>query len=338
MAIETLANEAEGAISRARIFISYRSDDPDQQLARELFNRLQNAGHAPFMAAESIKLGEGWSERIDRELEACDFFLLLLSPQSAVSEMVTEEVRRAKELRDRREDKPPEVLPVRLQFPMDAELNYDLRGYLNRIQQTSWESVADTPLIWQQVSQAITTGRASDKISIDDKPLVSATPIFEGPNGRPLPLAEPEIPGGKIKLASKFYVERQPFEGRFIQEPVSVRLSSTFTSELLDKNGGETFLPITHCFVGKFKPSHQKKLSHIPKAHLVAEAAHQHLEDYVAWDFNEVEGSSCPLVKGALADLATKDCLSEISGLLKLECMTGSAMGTFHLKLSQLAN
>ena len=50
------------------------------------------------MAGESIRLGENWVERINRELEQCDYFLLLLSEQSATSEMVTEEVRRAKKL------------------------------------------------------------------------------------------------------------------------------------------------------------------------------------------------------------------------------------------------
>ena len=209
-----LTDAAGGSRTQARVFISYRSEDPDRGLAQFFFDQLKGNGHIPFMAAESIELGEGWSERIDRELEACDFFLLLLSPQSAASEMVTEEVRRAKELRDSREDKRPGILPIRLQFPMDAELNYDLRGYLNRIQQAKWESEADTPRILEQVLRSISKGRAPDEVAQEDEPLVSASPAFEGPNGRPLPVAEPEIPGGQMELASKFYIEREPFEGR----------------------------------------------------------------------------------------------------------------------------
>ena len=66
----------------ARVFISYRSQDPDATLAKEFFE-------------------ENWPQRIDQELEQADYFLLLLSEKSVASEMVTEEVRRARELRDR---------------------------------------------------------------------------------------------------------------------------------------------------------------------------------------------------------------------------------------------
>jgi hypothetical protein len=103
------------------------------------------------MAGESIRLGEKWSQRVDEELEGCDYFLLLLSEQSAVSEMVTEEVRRAKQLGDLRPTHKPIILPIRVNFPMSSSLNYDLRGYLQRIQQRQWTSAADTPKILQEV-------------------------------------------------------------------------------------------------------------------------------------------------------------------------------------------
>ncbi|MDX2215666.1 MAG: toll/interleukin-1 receptor domain-containing protein [Oculatellaceae cyanobacterium bins.114] len=120
--------------------MSYRSQEPDQGLAQQFYDALKTAGHEAFMAGESIRLGENWAERVDAELEQCDFFLLLLSEQSAVSEMVTEEVRRAKQLRDSRGDRRPVMLPIRLSFPMNSPLNYDLRGYLQRIQQREWRS------------------------------------------------------------------------------------------------------------------------------------------------------------------------------------------------------
>jgi serine/threonine-protein kinase len=85
----------------ARVFISYRSQDPDATLAKEFFEALKTSEHQPFMAAASIRLGENWPQRIDQELEQADYFLLLLSEKLVASEMVTEEVRRARELRDR---------------------------------------------------------------------------------------------------------------------------------------------------------------------------------------------------------------------------------------------
>jgi hypothetical protein len=86
-------------------------------LAQQFYEGLKAAGHEAFMAGESIRLGENWSDRIDRELERCDYFLLLLSEKSATSEMVTEEVRRARQLRDLRSQHKPILLPIRVNFP-----------------------------------------------------------------------------------------------------------------------------------------------------------------------------------------------------------------------------
>ncbi len=159
------------------------------------------------MAAESIRLGDRWSQRIDQALERCDYFLLLLSSQSATSEMVTEEVRRARELRDLRSGEKPVILPIRVQFPMSSPLNYDLRGYLNRIQQREWKSSNDTPIILQEVLELLATGnRLAD---VDD---VATPPTLPSTDTPPLPVAEPELPGGQVDLASKFYVERSPIE------------------------------------------------------------------------------------------------------------------------------
>jgi hypothetical protein len=88
---------SESPPTAARVFISYRTREPDLGLAQQFYASLKAAGHHVFLAGESIRLGDNWSQRVDEALEACDFFLLLLSPQSAVSEMVTEEVRRAKD-------------------------------------------------------------------------------------------------------------------------------------------------------------------------------------------------------------------------------------------------
>lgn len=199
------------------MFISYRSEDPDQVLAQKLQEQLEVAGHQPFMAATSIRLGENWSQRIDQALQNCDYFLLLLSKQSATSEMVTEEVRRAKELRDGSGGKKPRILPIRVQFPFSEPLNYDLRGYLNRIQQREWQSEADTSGILNEVLDLLATGGHLDQ-GAEPTELVTATPAVAGPKQRPLPVAEPELPGGLMQLASEYYIERNPIEARCYAE------------------------------------------------------------------------------------------------------------------------
>ena len=199
------------------MFISYRSEEPDQALAHEIKHQLEVAGHQPFMAATSIQLGDNWSQRIDQALQNCDYFLLLLSKQAASSEMVTEEVRRAKELRDGRGGTKPRILPIRVQFPRQAPLNYDLRGYLNRIQQREWTSAADTPAIVAEVLDLLATGGHLEQ-GTEPTELVTENPAVGGRTERPMPVAEPELPGGLMRLASEYYIERNPIEARCYAE------------------------------------------------------------------------------------------------------------------------
>ncbi|NEP02496.1 MAG: TIR domain-containing protein [Symploca sp. SIO2E9] len=203
-------NNQKSTINSARIFISYRSQEPDLSLAKEFYQALKASGHQPFMAGECIRLGENWPERVDQELEESDYFLLLLSPKSITSEMVTEEVRRARELRNNRPEHKPVILPIRVNFPRSAQLNYNLRAYLEQIQQRDWLSPADTPVIVQEILELLSSGAVSARKQSQEI-LMPALESLEYP---PLPVAEPELPEGQVDLASEFYVEREPIESR----------------------------------------------------------------------------------------------------------------------------
>ncbi|QLE59668.1 AAA-like domain-containing protein [Nostoc sp. TCL26-01] len=196
-------------ITSQRVFISYRSQDPDLSLAQYFYEAIKAAGHQAFMAGERIRLGQSWPQRIDRELELCDYFLLLLSPQSASSEMVTEEVRRVKHLRDLRSECKPVILPIRVNFPWSEPLNYDLRGYLNQIQQREWNSPADTSRILQEVLSLLAGITEGEVFSTDVEEKISLSCSYT-----PMPVAEPELPEGQVDLASEFYIERPPIESR----------------------------------------------------------------------------------------------------------------------------
>ena len=200
-----------------QVFISYRSKDLDLKLAQEFHEELISAGHQVFMAAESIRLGDSWSRRIQLELERCDYFLLFLSPQSVNSEMVTEEIRVARMLQSIRPDNRPAILPIRIQFSLTSPLNYDQRGYLDQIQQREWMSEADTPRILQEILTILAEEQTpepfepsgSKELAIIDS---SANQISNDSNHHPVPVAEPELPGGQVDLTSQFYIERQPVE------------------------------------------------------------------------------------------------------------------------------
>ena len=205
------ASPEPGASRRARIFISYRSKEPDLGLAHRFFTALQDEGHHPFMAGESIRLGERWPARIDQALEQCDWFLLFLSPQAATSEMVTEEVRRVKALQEKRGGEWPALLPIRVNLPLDAPLNYDLAGYLNAFQQETWESESDTVRLLQEVLDLLKRKIPPPRPDPDEERGEPPIPIEE-PGKPPLPIAAPELPEGQVSLASFFYVERPPIE------------------------------------------------------------------------------------------------------------------------------
>ena len=160
-----------------RVYISYHSQDPDLSLAQTFYEKLNEAGHQPFMAGESIDVGQNWAKRIDRELEQCDYFLLLLSPQSANSEMVTEEVRRAKELRNRDSQQKPIILPIRVNYPPHLRLNYDLRAYLQRIQYEIWNSEADTQVILEKILPLLSSGNAPNPIPEAEAETETVTPV-----------------------------------------------------------------------------------------------------------------------------------------------------------------
>lgn len=149
-------------IQKRCVFISYRSQEPDVSLAQALRRKLTDAGHYCFMAGESLRPGDNWPERINSELERCDYFLLLLSAGSAGSDMIVEEVRRAKMLHDKRPDKRPAILHVHVCLPLNAQISYDLAGYLNRFQRAEWRSEADTKRVSGLIADAIASGAPSE--------------------------------------------------------------------------------------------------------------------------------------------------------------------------------
>lgn len=205
----------EPASQSARVFISYRSQDPDLSLAKEFYDALKAAGHEPFMAGMSIRFGQKWPQRIDEELERADYFLLLLSAQSVASEIVTEEVRRARELRNSRPEGKPIILPIRVCFPMSAPLNYDLCGYLYQLQQREWNSPSDTPVLIEELLTLLTEESREMAVPKDlTEESQTAPATVESFDRPPLPVAEPELPGGQVDLASAFYVKRPPIEAR----------------------------------------------------------------------------------------------------------------------------
>ncbi|MCU0545442.1 MAG: AAA-like domain-containing protein [Oscillatoriaceae cyanobacterium Prado104] len=240
-------NEPIGGNERGRrVFISYYSQEPDRSLALELAEGINAAGHQVFAANIGAvypdrESAQDWLARVDFQLENCEYFLLLLSGQTAVSEIVMEELRRLKELRDRRQTFTPILLPIRVNYPITIPLNHDLRNYISDTRQREWRSPDDTALLLQEMNAMLSEkvpekGGAACKDAEDDssagfivnlelrlpehsfaKSAVSISRTLPLSNP-PSPAAEPELPQGQVRLDSAFYVDRVPWEAQCYKE------------------------------------------------------------------------------------------------------------------------
>ena len=63
---------------RPRVFISYAREDGD--LASRVFDSLQRAYFEPWLDQESLQGGDDWNKRIEGDLDASDFALVLYTP------------------------------------------------------------------------------------------------------------------------------------------------------------------------------------------------------------------------------------------------------------------
>jgi len=212
------AYKAKSYQSKNTFFISYHHQQPDTDLATDLERSIDKLGGQaykfPLSFTNAVEgnstpdQAEGdWFAEINHKLQKSDYFLLLLSPESAVSEMAIEILRRVRELRDRQLNNQLTLLTIRVNCPANTILNHDLRGYLAEIKQREWNSFHDTPDLVEEISNLL-SGKVVNWENSKPSSTNHITPAI------PLPVAEPEIPSGQVRLASAFYVERIPCESQ----------------------------------------------------------------------------------------------------------------------------
>lgn len=117
-----------------RVFISDRSQNPESSIAEQLKEALEEeeVGQVAF-------IGEDWLQRSDEKLNEYDCFLLLVSSHSAdESNLIMQEIQKAKQLRDTRSDNKPAILLVHADSPLSLPLNHPLCQELQGIPQLEW--------------------------------------------------------------------------------------------------------------------------------------------------------------------------------------------------------
>ena len=193
-----------------KVLIIAGSQSSEVNLAQQLQQVISSANYLVFLAEDNLRQQKNWFGCFQEELKQCDYLLLLLSPQSAFSDLLIEEVKLAKELRDSSPQTKPKIVVIRLNFPHNSPINYDLHAYLQGVIQQEWSSSADTTKIVRNILSLLT---GSIK-NIDFDELSSFSSTIESEDGKPFPVASPELPEGQVDLASPFYIQRPPIESR----------------------------------------------------------------------------------------------------------------------------
>lgn len=203
----------------SKCFISYRHTKPDEELAQFLEKFLRDHNHNVFIDKQ-MQVGTKWQKEIEIQLRSSEYFIILLSKESILSDMVRQEVKSAYDLSQKRGEKFT-ILPIRVDFT--GELPMDLAAYLNPIQYTMWKEGDDFGIIAKQILVAIETHESLPIKGKDVDEYVSLAEmqsLFDATDaiGAPLPAADPrmipivEMDTGTLKLDSPFYVKRKADE------------------------------------------------------------------------------------------------------------------------------
>jgi hypothetical protein len=184
----------------SKFFISYSHDSKtDNGLAVWLRDALRKAGHDVFVDTD-IPLGAKWGAEIERRINWCDFLIVLLSEASAASEMVADEVRRARN--SLRTHGQPRILPVRVNYTGDP--GYELSAYLNPIQWMNWAGEADSGPLLDAVLRAASDPTAPLPQPVENK---RSTQPKKAAFPRPVPTAS-GAPSGSVWADDPFYLRR----------------------------------------------------------------------------------------------------------------------------------
>lgn len=236
--------------ARKHVFISYRGQHPDQAIAATLSEALQSLGYQPFVNDLTTTVSPPIHQETNQQaviaaLGRCDCFLLLLSSETAVSEMLIEQLHQLRQEVGCQGNPPPQLVAIWLS-PVPAPLiSYDLRSYLQGAYHWFWQP--DEPTATLQRLKAILEKDAAAMAqytfdcptfeAVDAVPGEAPDPLGQGTLADmvqtreaqttstsptvvsyPLPGAEPEIPQGQVRADSNFYVERLPYEAQCFEE------------------------------------------------------------------------------------------------------------------------
>ncbi len=183
--------------------IAIAQSSPNHTLVQQLHQALTAASHEVFLVDNN--------NNSSSRLKLCDYLILLISPESAASEMILEQVQLAKQLHNLKAQKPA-ILPICIE--LNAPVSFDLLNYLAGIQPWEWRCIRDSSKLILEILTVVKEGRTS--LNPDHELAINLSKVTNTKQSiiQPLPAAAPELPGGQVDLASRFYIDRPPIESR----------------------------------------------------------------------------------------------------------------------------
>jgi serine/threonine protein kinase len=175
---------SSGETATRRVVILYKpKTEPDGHLLQLLHQRLVAQGTEVYFDRH-LTFGVEWAHELENKIEAADVVIVLLSPQSVQSEMLTYVLEMA-HYTSQRNNGHPRFLPVRVQF--DDPWPEALQPFVEARLALSWHAPADDERLVNELVRGLEATHRGPVLTIRPK-------------------LEPA--GGAVDLASQFYVVR----------------------------------------------------------------------------------------------------------------------------------
>jgi AAA-like domain/TIR domain len=209
----SLALTATGLLAKLNqnVSIAYGELPRDWNAVDQLAQALRQVGHQIDLSREEIRSSSEELSRIEHQLKQCDWLILFLSPKSANSEIAIELLRRVKEVQEVRPNRKPMLIAIRVNCPPYLPFNHDVREYLFGSFQYELHADSDRQKLIDNILNLLaqTTFKKPSIPPAQDEEVIPPLSMLDA---LPLPVAEPELPSGQVRLASAFYIERSPQE------------------------------------------------------------------------------------------------------------------------------
>jgi hypothetical protein len=174
-----IASPSDTTSHTSFVILYKRNATPDSQIVSFLLDRLTSKHFSVFLD-QHLKIGQEWGKEIERQIGGADGVIILLSEASVNSDLLTEEVRIARDFAEHNNGK-PKLLPIRVCY--ESPLPGELSTFLDDIQQGFWRSDADNNRVLEELLSSLSQSSVSKNAK--------------------LPPA-----GGAMALESEFYITR----------------------------------------------------------------------------------------------------------------------------------